>query len=103
MFSLHFLDGSTKKKHAEQQAAKVALQHLSGILNYAPISDTEKNFKGVLKERLEMLGLKNPIYETEEYKAEASEEPVTSGISTKLPNCEFNLKAIRKNPCIYSI
>uniref|UniRef100_A0A8C2E0P0 Si:ch211-91p5.3 n=1 Tax=Cyprinus carpio TaxID=7962 RepID=A0A8C2E0P0_CYPCA len=90
-------DGSTKKKYAEQQAAKVALQHLSGILNCAPISDTEQNFKGVLKERLEMLGLKNPIYETEEYKAEASEEPVTSGISTKLPNLSINQEAVKEH------
>uniref|UniRef100_A0A9J8BNW7 Si:ch211-91p5.3 n=1 Tax=Cyprinus carpio carpio TaxID=630221 RepID=A0A9J8BNW7_CYPCA len=96
-FTFYDKDGSTKKKYAEQQAAKVALQHLSGILNYAPISDTEQNFKGVLKERLEMLGLKNPIYETEEYKAEASEEPVTSGISTKLPNLSINQEAVKEH------
>jgi len=80
---LHFLDGSTKKKQAEQQAAKVALQHLSGILNGAPISDTEKNFKGELKERLDKLGLNSPVYDTEK-KTEISDEHVTSGISSGL-------------------
>uniref|UniRef100_A0A8C1CII3 Si:ch211-91p5.3 n=1 Tax=Cyprinus carpio carpio TaxID=630221 RepID=A0A8C1CII3_CYPCA len=76
-------DGSTKKKQAEQQAAKVALQHLSGILNCPPISDTEKNFKGVLKERLETLGLKNPVYDTDN-KTEVSEEPMSIDISSDL-------------------
>ncbi len=99
---LHFLDGSTKKKQAEQQAAKVALQHLSGILSSLPVSATEKNFKGVLKERLDQVGFKNPIYETEESKAETSEEPVTSGMSPNLSNCEFNLKEMSKNPCIFT-
>ncbi len=91
---LHFVDGSTKKRQADQQAAKVALQHLSRILSCPPISDTEKNFKGVLKERLETRGFRNPIYETEESKTETSEEPVTSGLSPELSNCEFNLKEI---------
>ncbi len=99
---LHFLDGSTKKKQAEQQAAKVALQHLSGILSSLPVSATEKNFKGVLKERLDQVGFKNPIYETEESKAETSDEPVTSGMSPNLSNCEFNLKEMSKNPCIFT-
>ncbi|XP_052399511.1 uncharacterized protein LOC127946790 isoform X3 [Carassius gibelio] len=91
-FTFYDKDGSTKKKQAEQQAAKVALQHLSGILN-CPISDTEKNFKGFLKERLEMLGLKNPIYETEENKAKASEEPVTSAsINQKAVKDQLDLK-----------
>ncbi|XP_016145756.1 uncharacterized protein [Sinocyclocheilus grahami] len=74
-------DGSTKKRQAEQQAAKVALQHLSGILNSPPILDTEKNFKGVLKERLETLGLKNPVYDTDN-KAEVSAEPMSIDISS---------------------
>ncbi|XP_016115447.1 uncharacterized protein [Sinocyclocheilus grahami] len=94
-FTFYDKDGSTKKKLAEQQAAKIALQHLSGILNFTPISDTEKNFKGVLKERLEMLGLKNPVYE--EYKAEASEESVTSGMSTKLSNLSINQEAVKEH------
>ncbi|XP_016115464.1 uncharacterized protein [Sinocyclocheilus grahami] len=95
LFTFYDKDGSTKKKLAEQQAAKIALQHLSGILNFTPISDTEKNFKGVLKEHLEMLGLKNPVYE--EYKAEASEEPVTSGMSTKLSNLSINQEAVKEH------
>ncbi|XP_067293335.1 uncharacterized protein [Pseudorasbora parva] len=80
-FTFYDKEGSTKKRQAEQQAAKVALQHLSGILNAAPISDTEKNFKGALKERLEMLGLNCPIYDTEN-KAEISDH--ISGISSDL-------------------
>ncbi|KAK7117761.1 hypothetical protein R3I94_023096 [Phoxinus phoxinus] len=82
-FTFYDKDGSTKKKQAEQQAAKVALQHLSGILHGAPISDTEKNFKGELKERLDKLGLKSPDYDTEK-KTEISDEHVTSGISSDL-------------------
>ncbi len=80
---LHFLDGSTKKRQADQQAAKVALQHLSGILSCPPISDTEKNFKGVLKEHLDQLGLKNPVYDTDN-KAEVNEEPMSTDISSDL-------------------
>ncbi len=82
-FSLHFLDGSTKMRQADQQAAKVALQHLSRILSCPPISDTEKNFKGVLKEHLEQLGLKNPVYDTDN-KAEVSEELMSTDISSDL-------------------
>ncbi len=83
MHFLHFLDGSTKKRQADQQAAKVALQHLSGILSCPPLSDTEKNFKGVLKEHLDQLGLKNPVYDTDN-KAEVSEEPMSTDISSNL-------------------
>jgi len=99
-YVLHFLDGSTNKKQAEHQAAKVALQNLSGILNGAPISDTEKNFKGKLKECLDKLGLKNPVYETKEYKKDISEELVTSGVSPHLSNCEFVLKENNSNSSI---
>ncbi len=89
---LHFLDGSTRKKQAEQQAAKVALHQLSWILSCPPISDTEKNFKSLLKERLDRLSIKNPLYDIEESKAETSQESVTSGMSPELSNCKFNLK-----------
>ncbi|XP_059401880.1 uncharacterized protein LOC132133156 isoform X2 [Carassius carassius] len=96
-FTFYDRDGSTKKKQAEQQAAKVALQHLSGILN-CPISDTEENFKGFLKERLETLGLKNPIYKTEENKAKASEEPVTSvSINQKAEHLDLKPESISKS------
>ncbi|XP_059401881.1 uncharacterized protein LOC132133156 isoform X3 [Carassius carassius] len=97
LFTFYDKDGSTKKKQAEQQAAKVALQHLSGILN-CPISDTEENFKGFLKERLETLGLKNPIYKTEENKAKASEEPVTSvSINQKAEHLDLKPESISKS------
>ncbi|XP_051548128.1 uncharacterized protein LOC127437325 [Myxocyprinus asiaticus] len=90
-FTFYDRDGSTKKKQAEQQAAKVALQHLSGILNCAPISDTEKNFKSILKERLEAHGFKNPMYETEQ-KDGSSEESVNCGISPDLSNRELDFE-----------
>ncbi|KAL1247641.1 hypothetical protein QQF64_023017 [Cirrhinus molitorella] len=88
-------DGSTKKRQAEQQAAKVALEELSWILSCPSISDTEKNFKGVLKEHLDQLGFKNPVYETEEYKAETSEDPVTSGMS--LSNLSISQAAVKEH------
>ncbi|XP_077067156.1 uncharacterized protein LOC143720998 [Siphateles boraxobius] len=92
-FTFYDKDGSTNKKQAEQQAAKVALQHLSGILNGPPVSDTEKNFKGKLKERLDKLGLKNPVYETTEYKEEISEEQGTSSVSPHLSNLSISQAA----------
>ncbi len=96
-FSLHFLDGSTKKRQAEHQAAKVALQHLSGILNCPPISDTN-NFKGVLKERLETQGLKNPVYDTSN-KAEVSEEPMAIDTSSNMiTSTAFISEAAVKDP-----
>ncbi|XP_016303922.1 uncharacterized protein LOC107659483 isoform X1 [Sinocyclocheilus anshuiensis] len=95
-FTFYDKDGSIKKRQAEQQAAKVALQHLSGILSCLPVSDT-KNFKGVLKECLDQLGFKNPIYETEEYKAETSEEPVTSGMSPNLSNLSISQAAVKEH------
>ncbi|KAK2867326.1 hypothetical protein Q8A67_025443 [Cirrhinus molitorella] len=80
-FNFYDKDGSTKKKQAEQQAAKVALDQLSKILSCPPISDSEKNFKGVLKECLDQLGLKNPVYDTDN-KAEIREEPMSTDISS---------------------
>ncbi|XP_051546388.1 uncharacterized protein si:ch211-91p5.3 [Myxocyprinus asiaticus] len=95
-FTFYDRVGSTKKKQAEQQAAKVALQHLSGILNSAPISDTETNFKGVLKERLEGQGLKSPIYETEQ-KEGPSIESVNSGTSQELSNSSVTLTTVKQD------
>ncbi|XP_043084402.1 uncharacterized protein si:ch211-91p5.3 isoform X2 [Puntigrus tetrazona] len=90
-------DGSTKKKQAEQQAAKVALHQLSWILGCPPTSDTEKNFKGVLKERLDQLSIRNPVYESDENKAETSEEPVTSGVSPNLSNLSVSQAAAKEH------
>ncbi|XP_051740162.1 uncharacterized protein si:ch211-91p5.3 isoform X1 [Ctenopharyngodon idella] len=95
-FTFYDKDGSTKKRLAEQQAAKVALQHLSGILNCV-ISDTEENFKGFLKERLEMLRLKAAVYDTQEYKEEIREEKVTSGISPHLSNLSISQAAEKEH------
>ncbi|XP_062383788.1 uncharacterized protein si:ch211-91p5.3 isoform X2 [Sardina pilchardus] len=60
--SFTFVDqeGSTKKKQAEQQAAKTALQQLSRVLNWTASGE---NYKGDLKERLEAQGLGQPSYD----------------------------------------
>ncbi|TSK17834.1 hypothetical protein Baya_1214 [Bagarius yarrelli] len=62
-FTFHDKDGSSKKKQAEQQAAKVALHNLSGILNCRSLDNAGDNWKGFLKERLEALGLQKPDYD----------------------------------------
>ncbi|XP_026058613.1 uncharacterized protein LOC113043438 [Carassius auratus] len=90
-------DGSTKRKPAEQQAAKVALQHLSRILNCPPISEAEKNFKGVLKERLETLRLKNPVYVTDD-KPEVSGEPMSIDISSDLITSTVSISEAEEKP-----
>ncbi|XP_065148112.1 uncharacterized protein [Paramisgurnus dabryanus] len=79
-FTFHDTVGSSKKKQAEQQAAEVAVKHLSKILNCGPISDTEKNFKGLLKERLENLRLKAAEYDTEEGPSGTRPEPSSPSI-----------------------
>ncbi|KAI2648289.1 hypothetical protein H4Q32_018347 [Labeo rohita] len=88
-------DGSSRKKLAEHQAAKVALDQLSWILSCPPLSDTE-NFIGLLKERLDQLGFRNPVYETKKYKAETSEEPFTSGMSPQLSNLSISQAAVKE-------
>ncbi|XP_018594646.1 uncharacterized protein LOC108926454 isoform X2 [Scleropages formosus] len=59
-FTFQGQEGSTKKRHAEQQAAKVALLKLSGVLGQKAVSGD--NYKGALKELLEGRGLKPPEY-----------------------------------------
>ncbi|KAK3530397.1 hypothetical protein QTP86_024434, partial [Hemibagrus guttatus] len=71
------LDGSSKKKQSEQQAARIALQHLSGLFKYSFEVEPGKNYKGILKEKLDALGLKNPEYEHRIQKS--VERPSTSG------------------------
>ncbi|XP_065148111.1 uncharacterized protein [Paramisgurnus dabryanus] len=85
-FTFHDTVGSSKKKQAEQQAAEVAVKHLSKILNCGPISDTEKNFKGLLKERLENLRLKAAEYDTEEGPSGTRPEPSSLCASVKRPS-----------------
>ncbi|KAK3510834.1 hypothetical protein QTP70_022775 [Hemibagrus guttatus] len=70
-------DGSSKKKQSEQQAARIALQHLSGLFKYSFEVEPGKNYKGILKEKLDALGLKNPEYEHRIQKS--VERPSTSG------------------------
>lgn len=84
---LHLTDGAASKKKAEQQAAKVALQQLSGFLNVS-VPDTIENYKGFLKERLEALGLDSPEYKTEQIKSpEEAEGPRASSDNS---HCEFD-------------
>ncbi|XP_053333306.1 uncharacterized protein si:ch211-91p5.3 [Clarias gariepinus] len=80
-FTFYDKDGSSKKQQAEQLAAKVALQQLSGLLNYSFEAEAGKNYKGILKECLDALQLENPVYKCK-VKREASKEvesPSTSG------------------------
>ncbi|KAL6481516.1 hypothetical protein MHYP_G00095960 [Metynnis hypsauchen] len=67
-FTFYDKDGSTTKRKAEQQAAKVALQQLSGFFNCRSDDVPDENYKGFLKERLDALGMANPVYETEQKK-----------------------------------
>ncbi|XP_036413522.1 uncharacterized protein LOC118798235 [Colossoma macropomum] len=67
-FTFYDEDGSTTKKKAEQQAAKVALQQLSGFFNCSSDAVPDENYKGFLKERLDALGMENPVYETDQKK-----------------------------------
>ncbi|KAL7845800.1 hypothetical protein AOLI_G00239920 [Acnodon oligacanthus] len=67
-FTFYDKDGSTTKRKAEQQAAKVALQQLSGFFNCSSDDVPDENYKGFLKERLDALGMANPVYETEQKK-----------------------------------
>ncbi|KAL4656822.1 hypothetical protein GN956_G3880 [Arapaima gigas] len=71
-FTFHGQEGSTKRKLAEQQAAKVALQKLSGLLGKK--ADPGDNYKGALKELLEARGLKPPMY-----KEKSNSEAVVTG------------------------
>lgn len=67
------LDGSSKKKQAEQQAAKIALQHLSGLFNSSFESEAGKTYKVLLKEHLDAVYLKTPVYSCKK-KGEIGEE-----------------------------
>ncbi|MCJ8747879.1 hypothetical protein PDJAM_G00158520 [Pangasius djambal] len=72
-------DGSSNKKQAEQQAAKVALQHLSGLLNCSFEAEAGKNCKVFLKERLDALHLKSPVYTCKEKGGVSEKVEGTSG------------------------
>ncbi|KAF7689616.1 uncharacterized protein LOC124378015 isoform X2 [Silurus meridionalis] len=80
-FTFSDKDGSTKKKQAEQQAAKVALQHLSGLFKCSFQVEADKNYKVLLKEQLDILHLKSPVYSSKENgePSEDMEGPSTSG------------------------
>ncbi|XP_066562971.1 uncharacterized protein LOC136751338 isoform X2 [Amia ocellicauda] len=59
-FTFQCQDAATKKKLAEQQAAKVALTQLAGVLGWD--CATEDNYKGTLQELLERNGMDKPSY-----------------------------------------
>ncbi|KAG7467076.1 hypothetical protein MATL_G00149520 [Megalops atlanticus] len=88
-FTFQGQEGAGKKKLAEQQAAKVALCHLSGVLGHMPV--TGENYKSALKELMEAKGLPQPLYsipqiQTSERKA-AAEDPNPASVvsSIQLP------------------
>ncbi|XP_027011908.2 uncharacterized protein si:ch211-91p5.3 isoform X2 [Tachysurus fulvidraco] len=81
-FTFFDKDGSSKKKQAEQQAAKIALQHLSGLFNCRFETGPVKNYKGILKEQLDALHLKSPVY-TCRRKDELTAASCTTAISKK--------------------
>lgn len=68
------LDGSSKKKQAEHQAAKIAVQNLSGIINCRSLANAGDNWIGFLKERVDALGLKQPEYDFSRKKVCISQE-----------------------------
>ncbi|XP_060716340.1 uncharacterized protein si:ch211-91p5.3 isoform X2 [Tachysurus vachellii] len=82
-FTFFDKDGSSKKKQAEQQAAKIALQHLSGLFDCRFETGTVKNYKGILKEQLDALHLKSPVY-TCRQKVKLTAATCTTVISKKL-------------------
>ncbi|XP_056596495.1 uncharacterized protein si:ch211-91p5.3 isoform X2 [Triplophysa dalaica] len=96
-FIFHDTVGCTKKKQAEQLAAKVALKHLSKILNRGPISETEKNFIGVLKESLETHALSAPVYDTDRKDVPRGTSPEPSNM------CVTTSEAPVKQPSVLTI
>lgn len=87
------LVGASKKKLAEHQVAKVALQHLSGLFNCSFEAEADKNYKSFLKERLDALHLENPVHrcEVKEGISEEAEGPSTSGDNL---HCEFVINSL---------
>ncbi|XP_072512999.1 uncharacterized protein [Salminus brasiliensis] len=81
-FPFNDKDGSTSKKKAEQQVAKVALQKLSAFFNCSPLAVSNENYKGYLKECLEALGMDSPEYKTEQKATEELECPNSNRSST---------------------
>ncbi|KAF4075093.1 hypothetical protein AMELA_G00230700 [Ameiurus melas] len=96
-FTFYDKDGSSKKKQAEQQAAKVALQYLSGIINCRSLANAGDNWKGFLKERLDALGLKNPEYDFEIKNVCISQETERSTLSEDDNSHISTTKVISKN------
>ncbi|XP_030634834.1 uncharacterized protein LOC115816002 [Chanos chanos] len=74
-FKFEEKEGSAKKKQAMQQAAKVALHDLSGVLRCSK-PEAEGNYIGLLKETLEARSLGSPSYDVVEIKRGSGGEPV---------------------------
>ncbi|XP_076159407.1 uncharacterized protein LOC143142424 [Alosa pseudoharengus] len=81
-FTFHDQEGSTKKKQAEHQAAKTALQQLSRVLDWTASGE---NYKGDLKERLEAQSLGQPSYDVTKKESLPGGE---RGRSVALAGCE---------------
>ncbi|XP_017313397.1 uncharacterized protein si:ch211-91p5.3 isoform X2 [Ictalurus punctatus] len=97
-FTFYDKDGSSKKKQAEQQAAKVALQHLSGLFNCVFEAEAGKNYKGLLKERMDALHLQSPVYR---YKVKGGVSEAVEGPGTSGDNLHSSCTtAISKNVCL---
>ncbi|XP_041936026.1 uncharacterized protein si:ch211-91p5.3 isoform X2 [Alosa sapidissima] len=81
-FTFHDQEGSTKKKQAEHQAAKTALQQLSRVLDWTASGE---NYKGDLKERLEAQSLGQPSYDVTKKESLSGGE---RGPSVAMAGCE---------------
>ncbi|GAA6091949.1 uncharacterized protein si:ch211-91p5.3 isoform X1 [Tachysurus ichikawai] len=107
-FTFYDKDGSSKKKQAEQQAAKVALQNLSMILNRRSLDNAGENWKGFLKESLDALGLQQPEYNFEMRKTSIGEEvegatPNEEITATKVINKNDSLRAINSDSVVLDL
>lgn len=89
------LDGSLKKKQAEQQAAKVALQSLSGLLNCRSLANAGDNWKGFLKECLDAINLPQPDYAFTKGKVCTSQEAEVPTTGEDNSQSEFELIYIK--------
>ncbi|XP_036395878.1 uncharacterized protein LOC118785368 [Megalops cyprinoides] len=101
-FTFQGQEGASKKKLAEQQAAKVALRHLSGVLGHVPV--TGENYKSALKELMEAKSLPQPSYsipqiQTTERKAAAEHpNPASVASSIQFPESRLTQRTVTDAP-----
>ncbi|XP_058236557.1 uncharacterized protein si:ch211-91p5.3 isoform X2 [Hemibagrus wyckioides] len=92
-FMFYDKDGFSKKKQSEQQAAMIALKHLSGLFNYSFEAEPGKNYKGILQEQLQALYLQNPVYK---YRIQESEDLERPSISSDYLHSSCTTPSIKK-------